>query len=216
MKILLLLSLLLSPYVLPKAQNKDCTKIQHPIAIDAILDDCADFVSYKGFNNLWSDNSKDNTFFAYKISSEFFYFYFKTTDSTLIIPPYDKELSVANGDRVEIFFSIDKSLNNYYCLEIGLLGDVLDYKAKHYRQFNDEWDYKTLKIATNNENNNFIVEGKISMSELKSLGLEGEIFMGAFRADYLNPDTIDWYTKTIPPSKKLDFHFPEVFEKISL
>ena len=177
------------------------------IVIDAVLDDCKDFKHSVGFNNLWSENTKDNTIFAYKISPEFFYFYFKTTDSTLTTSPYTKELAVADGDRVEVFLSSDKELTNYYCLEISPKGYILDYKAEYYRQFNNEWDFKSLEISTKINDDNYIVEGKINLTELRSLGLEGDVFMGAFRADYINNETIDWYTKTIPPSKKLDFHF---------
>ena len=199
------------------AQNRQTTNFNpEPIIIDAQLGDWKNFKCTVGLNNPWSLNNKDSTFFAYRVSNEYFNFYFKTIDSTLTTSPFDKELSVAEGDRVEVFFSTDTTLNNYYCLELSPYGNILDYHAKYYREFDDKWNFKSLEISTNINDTGFIVEGKINMNELKSLGLEGEIYLGIFRADYLNNKSIEWYTKTIPPSKKLDFHFPEVFERIVL
>ncbi|MDO5980204.1 sialate O-acetylesterase [Flavivirga spongiicola] len=186
------------------------------LKVDANLQDWDDSYFVKGLNEPWRLKNKDSTIFDYIITDKHFYFYFKTKDSTLTISDFKKELSVAEGDRVELFFSSKKDISNYYCAEINPKGEVLDYNAKHYRKFNDKWNFNSLQVSTLILDKEYIVEGRISLKELKSLGLVNEIYLGIFRADYLNKDKVNWYTKTIPDSKFPDFHISSAFEKISL
>ncbi len=186
------------------------------LIIDANLQDWDKNNYIYGLTNPWGSQSKDNTHFDYKITNDHFYFYFKTTDNTPTTSPYAKELSVEEGDRVELFFSSEKDLSKYYCVEINPEGYVLDYRAKFYRRFNDKWDLKSLRISTAVTENGYIVEGKISLDEFKSLRLVDEVYLGVFRADYQDGEKVNWYTKTIPDSRTPDFHIPSAFEKIFL
>ena len=64
--------------------------------------------------------------------------------------------------------------------------------------------------------NEYIVEGKINLDELMSLGFVNQIYLGVFRADFQDLGKVNWYTKTIPDSETPDFHIPSAFEKILL
>jgi len=187
-----------------------------PIIIDAKLDDWIGRKPTIGLTDPWDLKRKDRTRFDYKITDGYFYFYFKTIDSTITLSSFSKESSVAEGDRVELFFSPKSDLSKYYCVEIGLEGDVLDYKAKYYRKFNDKWDFKSLEVAVSANDDQYIVEGRISLEELKSLKLIGEVYLGVFRADFQAPGKVNWYTKTIPDTKTPDFHIPSAFEMIEI
>jgi hypothetical protein len=184
--------------------------------IDAKLEDWNGGNPTIGLTDPWDLKDKDHTVFDYKIADGCFYFYFKTKDSTLTVSPFTKELSVAEGDRVELFFSPNKELSNYYCVEIGPKGDVLDYSAAYYRKFNEDWNFKALEVSTLVLDDGYIVEGKIDLDELEALNLIDTIYLGVFRADFHDKEKVNWHTKTIPDVETPDFHTPTAFEKISL
>ncbi len=187
-----------------------------PIVVDAVLDDWDKTKSTKGLTNPWGPTGKDATLFDHQIEDGYFNFYFKTVDSTLSMSPYIEELSVTKGDRVELFFSPREDLSEYYCVEINPRGDILDYSAEYYRKFNEKWAFRSLFVKTLISDHEYIVEGKISLDELRSLGLMDTVHLGVFRADFQDGGMVDWYTKAIPDSKTPDFHVPTAFEKIPL
>jgi hypothetical protein len=176
------------------------------ISIDAELQDWDKHNYTDGLTDPWGLEGEDNTHFDYKIAYDHFYFYFKTTDNTPTVSPYTNELSVTEGDRVELFFSPHNDLSNYFCVEISPEGNVLDYRARFCRKFNEKWDFKSLRISTAVTENGYIVEGKISVDELKSLKVVDEVYLGVFRADYQGKEKVTWYSKTIPDSSTPDFH----------
>lgn len=197
-------------------EENSLKKIETDIQIDGDLSDWDTNYFVKGLTNPWNNNTKDETQFDFKIMDEQFYFYFRTMDISPYFIPFETEMSVAGGDRVELFFSSDKEAQSYYCAEINPRGKVLDYKATFYRKFERDWNFKTLKLAAKIKLGMYIVEGQISLREFKELGFGTEIYMGIFRADYYGKDKVNWYTKTIPDSDEPDFHIPSAFEKISL
>ena len=85
-------------------------------------------------------------------------------------------MSVAGGERVEIFFAEDKNLHNYYCVEINPKGHVLDYQASTYRKFNTDWDFPGLDVATMINDDGYVVEAKIPRQTLVDLKLSDEEF----------------------------------------
>lgn len=187
------------------------------VILDGKLDDWKTKTNYlKGLTDPWGTKAKDQTEFDYKLSDKYFYFYFKTTDSTLTIPPFETERSVVYADRVELFFSKTEDLKQYYCFEVTPEEGILDYSAKHYREFDQDWDFKTLKVKAIIAGYNYTVEGQISRRELNELGLSGDIYLGIFRADYHNETDVNWYTKTIPDSATPDFHIPSALGKVNL
>lgn len=187
-----------------------------PVIIDGHLYDWDDNYYVNGLTDPWGLRYRDKTLFDYKTTDENFYFFFKVTDQSPTVLPFKEEQSVAGGDRVELFFSQKNNLPSYYCLEIDPNGNVLDYNAQYYRKFNEQWDFKSLLVETSVSENEYLVEGKISLRELRSLGLCEEIYLGIFRADYKSKEEVNWYTNKIPDSETPDFHIPSAFEKVSL
>ena len=190
-------------------------KEQH-IILDGKLNDWKQKPFLKYLTAPWKNNTKDKTKFDYKINNGYFYFYFKVIDSTLTINPYVNEKSVIKSDRVELFFSSDNTLSNYYCIEIDPKGFVLDYHAKTYRKFNYVWDCKSIEIVSFTTKKGYIIEGRLSLDELQSLEIYNTLYLGVFRADLLNDKTVDWYSWMVPNSKKPDFHIPSALKKMNL
>lgn len=164
-----------------------------------------------GLLSPWNNSGKDNTEFRCFISNNIFYFSFKVNDNTLTTCDYKEELSVAKEDRVEIFFSNHKDLEEYYCIEIDPLGRVLDYSAKYYRKFNENWNFKSKDIKAQCINNTYTVEGEIDLT-LTGISTDN-LFIGVFRADFRsnNPDDVVWYSLIKPDSTIPDFHIPSAF-----
>ena len=131
--------------------------------------------------------------------------------------PFEKELSVAEGDRVELFFSPTKDLSkNYYCIEMSPDGHILDYKANYYRKFEEEWDFKTAKVISKYTDNGYLVEGKIDLKELEQLGIGDTFYLGVLKADYKAKENVTWYSWIKPDSSEPDFHIPSAFRVFTI
>ncbi|WP_420399910.1 sugar-binding protein [Flagellimonas sp.] len=185
------------------------------ILVDAQLEDWDKHHYLFGLSDPWKLKGKDQTHFDYVVTPEHFYFYFKTMDATPTKITYVNERSLLPADRVELFFSSDKELTEYYGAEMTPKGEVLDFKASFPRNIDHGWDFKTLTLATKDIEGGYIVEGSISRKELESFGIQNECYMGVFRADFHGGKKVNWYTKTIPDSPKADFHIPSAFSKVS-
>ena len=166
----------------------------------------------------WNKVDIDKTKFKAFVSTNYFNFYFNVVDSTLLTVPFEKELSVESEDRVELFFSKDTTLTEYYCIEIDPKGNTLDYLAKNYRNFNENWNFKSKKIAAKITDTGYIVEGRISLKELKELGISNPFYLGIFRADFKSnmSDDVTWFSWRKPSSLQPDFHIPSAFGKTIL
>jgi len=200
----------------PNLENKLMSDSLVQIVVDGKLKDWNGTYYVSGLTNPWGNNDIDKTIFNYHISDKYFKFYFKTEDTTFTVETYVDEMSVAAGDRVELFFSPQKDIDEYYCFEISPKGGVLDYKAKHYREFDNDWDFKSLVLTAIDSYDSYIVEGRVSLDELRSLGMKDSLYLGIFRADYLAKDSMNWYTKSIPESETPDFHISTAFEEIAI
>ena len=188
--------------------------------VDGVIDE-AEWEQAVSVENLvapWEKNVLDKTKFQAFVSDDYFNFYFHVEDNTLTTVPFEKELSVASEDRVELFFSSDITLAKYYCIEMDPKGNILDYSAKHYREFDDKWDFKNKKIATKIMDGTYIVEGRILLEELNELGISDTFHLGIFRADFKSqkPDDVTWFSWIKPDSQDPDFHIPSAFGKTVL
>jgi hypothetical protein len=54
---------------------------------------------------------------------------------------------VLGSDRVEIFMTPDLSLNPYFCLEMAPHGDTYGYRARSYREFDDDFQWQGLELS---------------------------------------------------------------------
>lgn len=174
--------------------------------------------SINGLHAPW-DGLEDNTLFRCFSDGESFYFSYEVTDLT---PTYAEtfagEDTVENEDRVEIFFSPKRSMDDYYCAEIDPLGRVLDYSGHYYRDIDYDWNFRTMRLWGQLTEDGYIVAGKVSKAELRELGcdLENGFWMGVFRADYRPDMSVNWYSAVSTDDISPDFHKPEVlfFTKI--
>nr|WP_299388579.1 sugar-binding protein [Allomuricauda sp.] len=184
------------------------------IAIDAALEDWEQYNYLHGLMDPWKLKAKDDTHFDFTTTPKYFYFYFKAKDTTPTkIIDYVNERSLLYQDRVELFFSSTKELDEYYGAEITPQGKVLDFKAHFPRDIDHSWNFQTLDFASKNTDDGYIVEGRISRKELLSFGIVNSLYMGIFRADFHGGRKVNWHTRTLPDSPKADFHIPSAFEK---
>jgi hypothetical protein len=190
------------------------------IKVDGAINEGAweQVILVENLHSPWDKNSMDKTKFKAFVTKNYFNFCFQVEDNTLITVPFEKELSVASEDRVELFFSNDTTLAKYYCIEIDPNGNILDYSAKYYRDFSESWNFKSIIVATKITDTGYIVEGKISLKELNELGILNPFYLGIFRADFksYNPDDVTWFSWIKPNSSQPDFHIPSAFGKILL
>ncbi|MBD3629795.1 sugar-binding protein [Cyclobacterium sp.] len=155
----------------------------------------------------------DKTIFRAFVSPTHFNFSFEVRDNSLTTVAFQSEASVEQEDRVELFFSSDTSLAKYYCIEIDPNGNVLDYSAAYYREFDPTWDFASKELAARITDTGYLVEGKISLDELSELGITFPFFLGIFRADFQPSadEAVTWFSWKRPKSNTPDFHIPSAF-----
>lgn len=190
------------------------------IKVDGIIEEVEWYhgVLIDGLISPWNHNSFDKTEFYASFSDYYFNFAFNVIDSTFITFPFENEMTVIKEDRVELFFSNDKSLNTYHCIEIDPFGNVLDYSAKLYRNFNRTWNFSGLHIKTKVVDYGYVVEGTIPLKELKKLVVLNKFYLGVFRADFKSHDidNVYWNSWVKPKSPTPDFHIPSAFALASM
>lgn len=193
------------------------------IIVDGDIGEIAwhDATTITGLISPWVPVAEDSTIFRCFCSPDYFNFCFEVIDRTLIILDYTDEMTVAEGDRVELFFSPSAKLSPYYfCFEINPHGYILDYKAQFHRQFDFSWNFNHQTIAGKVTANGYIVEGRIPISKLQTLGIDFNkgFYLGVFRADFReeNENSVIWYSWINPDVKEPDFHIPSSFRKSKL
>ena len=175
-----------------------------------------------GLTAPWNGSIKDSTAIYICHDKKNLYFLFKIKDDNLIYDDREGEEAVNYRDRAEIFLSKDEKLSTYFCAEIDPQAKVLDYEAHFYRDFNFEWDFKQLIVASQLENDGYVVEGALPIEWLKSSQLlsdDGEMFIGLYRANAIEPEndeSIVWCSWIVPDSKDPDFHIPSSLGKLRL
>jgi NhaP-type Na+/H+ and K+/H+ antiporter len=181
--------------------------------------------SLTNFSSPWDVEPVKKIEFKAIHNSEKIFFQFKVDDNeTHIHPSEDKNESINNSDRVELFFKSDNSLNPYYCLEIDTTGRIMDFKAKPNREFDFNWNWPTQQIEVKStvHKDYFIVEVAISIRSLKDLNLlkEGFIETGVYRAKYNqqqnNTFEPTWITWIHPKTETPDFHIFTSFGLLKL
>lgn len=183
-----------------------CNNVHDSVFAIGESDSCID-----GLHAPWS-HVDDDTKFRCHVSDGFLRFEFEVNDSTqTVVESFNDKMDVAREDRVEIFFSADSSMTEYYGMETDPEGRTMDYKAKYYRQFDYTWKFSTLMIDATRTENHYSVSGSIDMKELKSMGidLKGGFYMGVFRADFRGDD-VTWYSAVPTDDESPDFHKPDV------
>ena len=165
-----------------------------------------------GLHAPW-DGLEDNTVFGCFAGEDYFYFYYDVIDPTVTLKEgFKEEKDVEPEDRVEIFFSPRPEMDIYYCAEIDPEGRVLDYSSKYYREMDYGWNFSTMDLFSKITEKGYLIAGRVSKEELRSLGLdlEGGFSMGVFRADFREDGTVNWYSAIPSDDKAPDFHKPDM------
>src|SRR5690606_30445939 len=90
----------------------------------------------KSFVNPWNKEVCPGTSLLLLKDSAFLFFFFDVVDYQILVEPtLATERDIEKGDRVELFFSKDKAMDEYYCFEIDPHGRALAYSARNYRNF---------------------------------------------------------------------------------
>lgn len=227
--------MLLLPVALACSQRRSdslrsIAAVQHAaITVDGHLPDWKNLSAsfeVRDFHSPWVDTPFAPTVFRAITDSAWLYFSFEVADSLLVMLPFTEESDVASGDRVEVFLSGDSTLGNYYCLEMGPKGDVLDYRAAYYRQFDDTWGLPDLAVAAQVIPGGYTVEGRIPIDFLRSLSEDTlpagnfTVYVGLYRAEYqkahTEADPVQWLTWVDPNTAAPDFHVPSSFRPIQI
>lgn len=168
----------------------------------------------------WDKSAVDSTIFRCFFSTEYFNFCYEVFDESVVLLDYIDEMSIAKGDRVELFLSSSLELSPYYCLEINPMGQVLDYEAYFYRKFDYSWNFNNLSVRGRVTENGYIVEGRLPIYELYKLDLDlkNGFYLGVYRADFTEEkeSSAIWYSLVDPKVEKADFHLPSAFKKCKM
>ena len=166
----------------------------------------------------WDDSCSNTTEFYAFVSNNYFNFGFNVPDDRVITIPFKEELDVASEDRVEMFFSKDKSIEKYYCIEIDPTGNILDYSVRFYRDFDESWGFSETSIKAKITDSGYVVEGRILLKELQNIGIVDQFYFGIFRADFKShrEDDVCWHSWIKPNSLDPDFHIPSAFALTSI
>tara|TARA_R110001583_G_scaffold8896_2_gene41994 strand:- start:46032 stop:46676 length:645 start_codon:yes stop_codon:yes gene_type:complete len=173
------------------------------------------------FSFPWENRTAPKTIFRALYDDKYFYFRFDVEDENVLTFVKDNhKMEVVHSDRVEMFFRQDENLDPYYCLEMDALGRVLDYKTRYYRNFEYEWSWpgpESIVVKASETSKGYIVEGKITLSSLKELGLLNDNILqaGLYRGYCMrlpNPEgKLRWISWINPKVDKPDFHIPSSF-----
>jgi hypothetical protein len=178
------------------------------------------------FSSPWDNKPIKKIEFKALHNCEEVFFQFKVFDKNVHIhPSKNKNDSINNSDRVELFFRNNDSLNPYYCLEIDPTARIMDFKAQPNKKFDFDWNWSDnhIKVVSHISENNFTVDITISIESLKNLSLlkENRLETGIYRAKYdkvedTNKYQPTWITWVNPNTDEPNFHIKSSFGVLEL
>lgn len=177
------------------------------------------------FCSPWTSEAVPTMTFRALWNDKDFVFRFDVVDTGVhVFVKTNQKMEVIYSDRVEIFFRKDERMSPYFCLELDPYGRVLDYKTQYYRKFEYDWKWPghdNLRVQAGFTAGGYWVEGAVSLSSLKELGLLniGRLEAGIFRGKCNNaaPEPeFTWISWVKPDSETPDFHIPSAFGQVIL
>ena len=176
------------------------------------------------FSYPWAEQTVPRTVFRAHAQDARLHFHFIVEDSEVVVEQkWSGESTLDGEDRVEIFFAKDETLTDYWCIEIDSLGRVHDYHARHYREFDTDWNCPDLQVTAKRTATGYEVTGSVGLKTLADLlGQPVQrgtfIRIGLFRADFFGPpgatrgeSATNWISWIRPTSAQPDFHIPSAF-----
>lgn len=179
------------------------------------------------FSFPWEPTLAPATEFRALWTPERLHFRFDCHDNELVLGAGASEKErVLGSDRVEIFVTPDLGLSPYFCLEMAPSGDTYGYRARTYRQLDDDFTWQGLELSQRIEpaHDRYSVEGSLPLASLRALGVlkadTKEFFAGLYRAEFSHrPDGgvhFGWLSWIDPQTAKPDFHVPSSFGVLEL
>ena len=191
---------------------------QDMIKIDGVLrePEWQKAVIEKAFSFPWENNTAPTTEFRALYDDDYLYFSFNVVDDEIVVADsIENEKGLIDEDRVEIYFTLDEQLKEYYCIEIDPHGRVLDYSASFHRQFDFSWEWENVVTGGTRTDAGYIVEGVFPLQTLKSLGLpvnngdtmlRAAVFRAQFHRDSDGKIEEHWLSWQDPSVDEPDFH----------
>ncbi len=181
------------------------------------------------FRYPWREEIAPATVFRALWDDAYLYFLYQVTDPDIYLHQ-DSSLSLkqqaVRSDRIEIFFKADDAMDPYYSLEMDALGRIFDSEGRFYRKINADWTWPEgqLLVKASRDAGRYRVEGQISLSSLRQLGMlsgdETELKAGLYRGEYVRlangAQEVKWISWIMPDSDKPDFHIPSSFGHLRL
>jgi hypothetical protein len=177
------------------------------------------------FSFPWEATAPPPSEFRALWTPERLHFRFDCRDDELLLGTGASEKErVLGSDRVEIFVTPDLGLAPYFCLEMAPSGDTYGYRARTYRQFDDDFAWPGLELSHRIAGDRYSVEGSLPLASLRELGVlkaeAKEFFAGLYRADFSRrPDGsvhFGWMSWVDPQTSTPDFHVPSSFGVLEL
>ncbi len=228
-----------SPSRLGSDRTYQARRATTPITIDGRADEPSwdHAVVERQFTFPWRHTSAPRTELRALWDDSYFYFTFRVQDSDVVVlDHYRDEQDAVFEDRVEMFFSRDEQMLEYFCVEIDSLGRAFDYRASFYRRFDPTWQLAGLEVRGTTRPDGYEIEGRIPLTRFPELGLAAvrsgaRIRCGLYRAEFSHdrsgravqsrpslhtlgresegpPPVEAWATWVDPHTNEPDFHVP--------
>lgn len=144
----------------------------------------------------WKKEPAPPTEFRALCDDAYLYFAFRVQDSDIfLLDKFRDEEDAVFEDRVEMYFSRDNHMKDYYCMEVDPRGRAFDYKGSYYRQIDPKWNLPGLEAkgaiigGDAPLKTGYAVEGRIPLKSLEAVGFPRlrpgvKIRFGIFRAEF--------------------------------
>jgi hypothetical protein len=188
----------------------------------------------------WEDKKAPFTEFRALCDHKYLFFTFRVQDPDIVaLDKLRDEEDEVFEDRLEVYFSKDDQLKDYYCIEIDSRGRVFDYRGSFYRKLDTKWNWPDVQTAGSPLPDGYVVEGRIRLSSFEKLGFGkiepgSKIRFGMYRAQFSHdrsgkkvdqsatlhnlgrkvegaPPIEEWMSWIDPKVKDQDFHIPATF-----
>ena len=168
----------------------------------------------------WETTPAAPTEFRALQATQRLHFRFDCVDQDLVLGRGETaKQRVLGSDRVEIFLAPSLELAPYFCLEMAPNGDTYAYRARSYRQFDDDFAWQGLELSSSIEGTRYTVEGSLPLATLHTLGVltpgKRELFAGVYRAEFSHlPEGgvhSGWMSWLDPKTARPDFHVASSF-----
>lgn len=168
-----------------------------------------------GFVYPWNPENVQPITFRALHDADYLYLAYQMVDDVIIAPDHvSGEQDLIEQDRVEIYLAPDKSMDEYYCIEMDVKGRKLDYKGKFHRQFDFSWEFNDVEHKGVYTDDGYQVEAAISLDALDGLGIikDDAFYAGVYRADFhygQDSSVVHVYASWLDPGvEDPDFHVP--------